>query len=77
MKGLGAVEFGDLPEMAEVVVGKLVEHLRECDRAQLVMPADACGSGGGNSVKIEDEGPAESDKFLEVLTGGRLLQLGF
>jgi hypothetical protein len=37
VEGAGAVEFGDLADVAEVVRGPFVEHLLERDQAELGM----------------------------------------
>jgi hypothetical protein len=45
VEGTGAVKFGDLAEMAEVVGGPLVEHLGQRERAEFGVVAGT-GSGG-------------------------------
>ena len=77
IEGVGAVEFGDLADVTEIVIGEFVEHLGKSDRAHFVVLAGAGASGGGNGMEIGEKSAAKSDEFFKVTRGGFLLGILF
>ena len=75
IEGVGAVQFGDLAKVAEIVIGKFVEHLGESDGTHFVVLAGAVARGGRNGVEVGEEGTAKSDEVLEMAKGGFLVSL--
>src|SRR5262245_57053772 len=58
VEGACAVEFGDLADVAEVVRGPLVEHLFECDEAELgVLGGAGADVGRERSQKLNEFSP--------------------
>ena len=77
MKGVSAVQLGNLAEVAEIVIGKLVEHLREVNDSQFRMFARARRRVGGDRVQVENKSAPQWHKFLEILAKRFLLKLRF
>jgi len=70
-----AVQLGNLPQMAEIVVGQLMQHLREGNGPHLVVLACPLSRGRGDGVKVEYEGAPQCRELLEMLPRGFLEQL--
>src|SRR6516162_4161588 len=68
VKAVRTVQFGNLADMSEVMVGKFVEHLRKCNDAHRRMIPGACAGGRRNRMEKEHKGSAQSHQFFEVLT---------
>src|SRR5579862_5480417 len=66
IKGMGAINFSHLPDVAEIVKRKFVEQFRDADLAQLLMTAGASGGFGWQFLE-----PVERD-FTLTFKGGKL-----
>jgi hypothetical protein len=77
MKGVSAVQLGNLAEVAEIVIGKLVEHLRKVNDSEFRMFARARRRVGGDRVQVENKSAPEGHKFLEILAKRLLLKFRF
>src|ERR1700757_2235733 len=75
-KRITAVEFGNLPEVSEVVVGKFVQHLGKRNQAQFMVTPGACGRRGWHRMKKKDERPEQRHKLFAALPRNLLLQFG-
>jgi len=73
IEGAGAVELSDLTEMAEIVIGEFMKHLRESDGAHFVMLAGARASGRGDGVEVGEEGAAKCNELFQVPCGRFLM----
>ena len=51
-----AVKFGNLTEMAEIVVGEFVEHLRQGDGTEFGVTPGPRRRGSGNRMEVENKG---------------------
>ena len=76
VEGAGAVEFGDLADVAEVVGGPFVEHLFERDQSELGMLGGACADvGREGSQELDEFSPGVSEArqvFLRRASGEAL-----
>lgn len=70
IEGAGAHELGDLTEVAEIVIGELVEHVGDGDGAEFGMMADAGAGAGGDGVKKDEVGAAKNEEFAEMVAIG-------
>jgi len=74
---MSAIEFGNLTEVAKIVICQFVQHLGERDGAKFGVLAGARPRCGGNRVEVENERAAERDKFFQILSKGLLLKFRF
>ena len=51
VKGVAAVEFDHLPDVPQVVKGKLVQQLVESDNAKCCVPSGALANRNGHRIK--------------------------
>jgi len=70
IEGMGAIKFSDLAEMAEIVIGEFMKHLRERDGAHFVMLSGARASGCRNGVEVNKEGTTKCNELFEVPRSG-------
>src|SRR5215831_1638084 len=67
VKAVRAIKFGNLADMTEVMIGKLMQHLRKCNCAHLGVNSGAGPGGGGHRMEKKDKGAAQGHQFFQVL----------
>src|SRR5258708_6445418 len=62
-----SVEFGDLPQVAEIMISKFVKQLQKGDGSHLWVNARSGAGGRRNSMPEEIMGLAQRDKIFQIL----------
>jgi len=73
IEGVRAIEFGNLAEVSEIVIGEFVEHLGQGDGTHFVVVGSARAGRGGNGVEVDEEDAAKSNELFEMTGGGFLM----
>src|SRR5258708_16513284 len=74
---LRSVEFGDLPQVAEIMISKFVKQLQKGDGSHLRVNARSGAGGRRNSMPEEIMGLAQADKIFQILARRFFPDFGF